>query len=201
MTAFFANRSCDPFTRREGQCVLGSYTNYAVYVKGPEDVVKALAFVKEHNVRLVVRNTGHDFMGKSGGSSSLSIWTHHLKNIEIIERYRSKHYNGPAMRIGAGVQVFEAYAVAHDYMYRVVGARCPTVGLAGGYTQGGGHSALGSKHGLGADQVLEIDFVDAQGRSGTATRSNRYSDLFWAMSGGGGGTYAILLSMVVRLIP
>ena len=46
------------------------------------------------------------------------------------------------MKMGAGVQGFEAYAAADKAGLAVVGGECPTVGLAGGYTQGGGHSAL-----------------------------------------------------------
>lgn len=53
--------------------------------------------------------------------------------------------------MGAGVQGFEAYEAAHAKELAVVGGECPTVGIAGGYTQGGGHSALASKFGLAAD--------------------------------------------------
>ena len=198
MAPFFANRSCDPYTPKNGNCILGTYIDYAVNVTTAEDVQKTLAFVQQHNIRLTIRNTGHDYNGKSGGASSLAIWTHHLKKIEVLANYTSKHYTGPAMNIGAGVQAFEAYNAAHTYHFRVVGGMCPSVGLAGGYTQGGGHSALSSQHGLGADQTLAIEFVSSGGKHGIATRDNEFSDLFWAMSGGGGGTYAVALSMIVR---
>lgn len=104
------------------------------------------------------------------------------------------------MKMGAGVQGFEAYAAAHKHKLVVLGGECPTVGLAGGYTQGGGHSALGSKYGLAADQVLEWEVVDGTGRHLTATREEN-SDLFWALSGGGGGTYGVVLSMTVKAHP
>ena len=58
--------------------------------------------------------------------------------------------------MGAGVQAFEAYYAADARGLRVLGGECPTVGIAGGYTQGGGHSALSSIYGLGADQALDI---------------------------------------------
>lgn len=200
MAPLFANRSCDPYTPRYENCSLGTYIDYAVDIATAEDVQHALAFVQKHNIRLNVRNTGHDYNGKSGGSSSLAIWTHNLKNIEVLTGYTSKHYTGPAMKIDAGVQAFEAYSAAHSHNFRVVGGMCPSVGLAGGYTQGGGHSALSSKHGLGADQTLSIEFVSARGKHGIATRDNEFSDLFWAMSGGGGGTYAVALSMIVSAL-
>jgi hypothetical protein len=60
MTPFFANLSCDPFTLPEDPCVLGTYVQYAVNVSRPVHIYKTLAFVKEHNIRFVVRNTGHE---------------------------------------------------------------------------------------------------------------------------------------------
>jgi len=42
--------------------------------------------------------------------------------------------------MGAGVQAFEAYAAADKVGLNVMGGQCPTVGISGGYTQGGGHS-------------------------------------------------------------
>ena len=190
MAPFFANRSCDPFDGESAQCIIGAYVSYAVNVSEPRDVSRAIQFAQEHNIRLVIRNTGHDYNGKSTGSGSLGIWTHHLKNISIVD-YNSTHYTGKAIRLGAGVQGFEAYDAANASGLVVVGGECPTVGLAGGYSQGGGHSALASKYGLGADQTLEFEVVDG---TGTFRRANRYenADLYWALSGGGGGTYGVV---------
>ena len=99
--------------------------------------------------------------------------------------------------MGAGVQGFEAYAAANKMGLAVVGGECSTVGLAGGYSQGGGHSALSSKYGLGADQTLEWEVVDGSGRFLTASPTQN-ADLYWALSGGGGGTYGVVLSMTSK---
>ena len=56
---FFANQSCDPFLPQDNPCGLGNYVNYAVNVSEPSDIVKGLASATEHNIRLVIRNTGH----------------------------------------------------------------------------------------------------------------------------------------------
>jgi FAD/FMN-containing dehydrogenase len=50
---------------------------------------------------------------------------------------------------------------------------------------GGGHGFLTSKVGLGADQVLSLELVTADGRFVTAD-PNTNTDLFWALRGGGG---------------
>ncbi|KAL3481553.1 hypothetical protein BJX99DRAFT_218486 [Aspergillus californicus] len=200
MAPFFANGSCDPFHPIAKPCTLDNYIVYAVNVSKPEHISKAIQFTTEHNIRLVVRNTGHDYNGKSTGAGALGVWTHNLKHIEIKD-WNDTHYSGKAIKIGAGVQGFEAYAAADAQGLEVVGGECPSVGIAGGYTQGGGHSALSSVHGLAADQVLQWEVIDGRGRFLTATRDNEYSGLYWALSGGGGGTYGVVWSMTSKAHP
>jgi hypothetical protein len=36
----------------------------------------AINFARSQQIRLVIKNTGHDFSGKSLGGGALSIWTH-----------------------------------------------------------------------------------------------------------------------------
>jgi hypothetical protein len=94
--------------------------------------------------------------------------------------------------------VGESYMAVSKYGYRVVGGECGTVGMAGGYSQGGGHSVLASENGLGADQVLEWEVVTMEGEHLIAT-PEKNSDLYWALSGGGGGTYGVVVSITVRI--
>lgn len=199
MAPFFANMSCDPFTSTAAQCVVGAYVQYAVNVSSIEDIQTALAFVRTHNIRLVVRNTGHDYFGKSTGAGALALWTHHLKDISFYD-HQSPSYTGKAMKIGAGVMNFEAQEAAHEQGVVIVGGDCQSVGLAGGYTQGGGHGPLASRLGLGADQVLEWEVITTSGHYLKATPTQN-KDLYWALSGGGGGTYGIVYSLTVRTYP
>ncbi|TKX25719.1 FAD-binding domain-containing protein 12 [Elsinoe australis] len=199
MAPYFANQSCDPFLPRSAQCVIGTYTQYAINVTSADDVAAGIKFATEHNIRLVVRNTGHDYNGKSTGAGALGLWLHHLKDISIFD-YQGPSYTGKAIKVGAGVQGFEAYAAVDAQGLQVVGGECPTVGIAGGYTQGGGHSALASKHGLAADQTLEWELVTGEGEHLIANRQQN-SDLYWALSGGGGGTYGVVLSMTSKAHP
>ncbi|KAL6158526.1 hypothetical protein ACJBU6_02637 [Exserohilum turcicum] len=138
------------------------------------------------------------YHGRSSGASSLALWVYNLKDTEIIHEYKSKHYNGPAARLGAGMGVGESYMAVHKYGYRIVGGECGTVGVAGGYSQGGGHSVLASQNGLGSDQVLEWEVVTTDGRHLIATPEQN-SDLYWALSGGGGGTYGVVIGITVRI--
>lgn len=60
MQEFWANNSCDPFTNQSSSCTLGNYVSYSVDVSGADDIVSTLNFAKNNNLRLVVRNTGHE---------------------------------------------------------------------------------------------------------------------------------------------
>lgn len=102
--------------------------------------------------------------------------------------------------MGAGVQGYEAMEAAQAQGLVAVGGECPTVGVAGGYTQGGGHSALSTSFGLGADQTLEWEVVTAAGKLVTASRTQN-ADLYWALSGGGGGTYGVVVSLTAKAHP
>ena len=94
----------------------------------------------------------------------------------------------------------EAIEAAYPHGLSIVTGQCPTVGIAGGYTQGGGHSLLSTHFGLAADQVLEYNVVTADGKILKAT-PEKNSDLYWALSGGGGGTYAVVTSITIRAYP
>ncbi|KAI3332375.1 isoamyl alcohol oxidase [Xylariaceae sp. AK1471] len=198
MAAAVAAEKCDPFTPRELPCEVGDSVTYAVNATDATDFAKTIAFTTANNIRLVIRNTGHDYLGKSTGRWALSVWTHNMKDVKYMSSYNSTWYTGPAMKLGAGIQVEEAYMASHAYNSLVVGGDCATVGVAGGYLQGGGHSALSSMFGMGADNVLEWEVVDGTGRLLVAS-PERNADMYWALSGGGGGTYGIVVSVTVKL--
>lgn len=220
MNQFFARGPdggrCDPFEPVDGgqKCSLGSNVVYSVNATCSSDFVRAMAFAHQNNIRLVIRNTGHDYLGKSTGFGALALWTHHMKDIDFFEfdntheaeQHTSVAYKGKAARLGAGVQVSDAFAAAKAQGLVLHGGNCESVGVVGGYTQGGGHSVLSSALGLGADQVLEWDVVippspasgHAEPRLVTATPFNEHADLYWALSGGGGGTFGAVVSVTVK---
>ncbi|TGO53083.1 hypothetical protein BCON_0130g00280 [Botryotinia convoluta] len=140
----------------------------AINVSSADDVIAGLKFATENKVRITIKNTGHDYIGRSNGEGSLALWTHNLKDISFLD-YTSTNYTGPAVKVGAGVQFFEAYEIAAENGLRVVGGFCPNVGMAGGYVQGGGHGPLGATYGLSADNALEFEVVTADGRHLIAT--------------------------------
>ena len=199
MAPFFANQSCDPFTSQTKPCTLGNYVRYAVAAESAADVAATINFAREHNIRFVIRNTGHDYLGRSTGAGALSVWTHSLKEI-TFKTWNDKSYQGNAVKLGAGVQGYDILAAGLTKGQVVVGGECPTVGISGGYTQGGGHSALSTSFGLSADNTLEFEVVTAAGELVVASRTEN-ADLYWALSGGGGGNYGVVVSMTVKSFP
>lgn len=199
------NQSCDPFTPRETECQLGNYPAYVVNASTADDAIAAVQFAQQHNIRLVIKSTGHDLLGRSSGSGSLSIWMHSFKTITIFENFiaryeQAEYYHGPAVRIGTGLVAYEVFEETKKKGLRVLGGTCPSVSIGGGYTSGGGHSLLSTKYGLSADNVLEWDVVTASGQRVTATPSQN-TDLYWALSGGGTGVFGVVISVVVKAFP
>ena len=199
MAPYFTNNSCNPFLAPNDPCTLGNYASYAVNASTADDFVKTIAFIRQHKIRLTIRNTGHDYMGKAAGAGSLSIWTHYMQDMQLVD-YNTSYYSGKALKMGAGVMVQDSFKFTHDMGLVNVGGDCPTVGVAGGYTQGGGHGPLGSKFGLSSDQTLEWEVVTGTGEI-LAASPQENEDLYWALSGGGGGTYGVVSSLTVKTYP
>lgn len=60
MTPSFSGDACDPSTPREQPCDIGGLAQYIVKVTCPEDAAAGLKFAHDNNVRLIVKNTGHE---------------------------------------------------------------------------------------------------------------------------------------------
>ncbi|KAI0379035.1 FAD-binding domain-containing protein [Hypomontagnella monticulosa] len=198
----FEGTSCVPHTVNPYalNCTIGAYPAMSVNVTTTSQIQLAINLARNLNLRLVIKNTGHDYSAKSTGAGSLSVWTHNMKDIKFYESYEEGSYKGPAFKMGAGVQVFEAYKAAHEHNVLIVGAEGKSVGLTGGYILGGGHSPLSSLYGMAADQVLSMEIVTADGRFVTASETSN-PELFWALRGGGGSTYGVVTSMVIKAFP
>jgi hypothetical protein len=146
------------------------------------------------------RNTGHDFGGRSTGAGALSVWTHNLKDFQFIPEYAIGEYDGSAVQYGAGTESWEVRNRSADLNITVIAPGVGTVGAAGGWFSGGGHTTITSTYGLGADQALSINVVTADGRLITADPFTN-EDLFFALSGGAGSTFGIITSVTMKTHP
>ncbi|KAG5662014.1 hypothetical protein KAF25_004253 [Fusarium avenaceum] len=196
----FSNWTCLPDA--DFPCSGSGYPAYVVNATKPEHIKIGIDFARKHNIRLIVKNTGHDYMGRSVAPGSLSLWTHHLKDITYHKRsfklYNSKTtISGDAITAGAGSQMYDVYTYLDKYGRVVVGGGGKSVGL-GGFVTGGGHSLLSPRYGLAVDQVLQMTMVTPSGKILTINEDN-HRDLFWAMRGGGGSTFGVLTSITLKV--
>ncbi|CAK4034810.1 FAD-binding domain-containing [Lecanosticta acicola] len=186
------------------KCSLGRMSAYYVAATTPEHVQSTINFCKQHNIFMSIKNTGDDYVGRSAAANSLALWTWNMKSLDYVEDWTAT--DCPAVQypnvgiMGAGIAANEAEAYFTSKGMQITAGAVQSVGLAGGYGQGGGHGALGPKYGLMVDNALEFDVVTADGRVRTINQCND-PDLFFAMRGGGGSTYAVLLNYKFKVFP
>ncbi|OCL05070.1 FAD/FMN-containing isoamyl alcohol oxidase-like protein MreA [Glonium stellatum] len=173
---------------------------YTVNATTVKHLQLAVNFARNNNLRVVIKNTGHDFIGRSAGGGALNIWTHHLKNSQYLPSARIGEYRGRAMRMGSAMEAWEVYRLMGKHNITLIAPISSTVGAYGGFMQGGGHSLLTSYYGFMADQVLSLEVVTADGRFVHAGPDEN-DDLFFAIRGGGGGNFGIVTSVVVKAYP
>ncbi|KAK7713249.1 hypothetical protein SLS64_004498 [Diaporthe eres] len=193
--AAYANRTCWQ----------GSVPTYYINASNVSDVQYALAWAKENGIPLSIKASGHDYMGRSGGRGSLMIWMAGFEGLEYDDAFVPEGCSatvGASLVItaGSGVNMGAAYDFADEHNVTVVGGYATTISWSGGYVQGGGHSVLSPVYGLAADRVLQFKVVTPDGVLRTANAC-QHPDLFWALRGGGGGTFGIVLEATHQVEP
>lgn len=197
------NDSCLPYAGYP--CSGEGYPVYVVNATTVEQVQAAINFARENNIRLNVKASGHDFLGRSVAPNSLSIWLHYMNGIQLHDSYKPDgdvcecETYGPTITFSAGDNHGAVYAAANTIGMAVPVAGAPTV-CYGGYVTGGGHSILGARYGLAADLVVDMTVVTPDGKIVTANACKN-QDLFWALRGGGGATFGVILNMTMLLHP
>ncbi|KAH7920246.1 FAD-binding domain-containing protein [Leucogyrophana mollusca] len=198
--------ACYMNTTLGAPCEQGNVPVIGVDARSVGDVQATVKFAVSHNLRVAIKNTGHDFTGRSAARNSFMLWTHHLNNITYNSTFApegappTETYD--AITVGSGVLWNDAYnTVAAEGRMLIGGISVGgSTGAAGGWLQGGGHSTFSPLHGLGVDNVIEIKLVTAAGEYLTAN-ARQHSDLFWALRGGGGGTWGVLISVAYQTHP
>src|SRR5215475_13291402 len=176
---------------------------YVIAAASAADVATAVRFANAHNVRLVVRGGGHSYFGASNAPDSLLLWTRKMGAIDIHETFAAVGSGSapvPAVSLGAGSIWLHAYqAVTRGAGRYVQGGGCTTVGVAG-LILGGGFGSFSKAYGLAAASLLEAEIVTADGVIRTVNAA-REPDLFWALKGGGGGTFGVVTRLTLATHP
>ncbi|KAF9035121.1 hypothetical protein BJ165DRAFT_1615500 [Panaeolus papilionaceus] len=185
------------------QCSIGNIPPHYIDVQGVSDVQAAISFSRNTSVPLVVKNSGHDYKGRSAGIGSLALWTHNLDQLTFVPAFVPEQCSAQpvtAITMGAGAMFINIYAFATQNNVTFVGGSDPSVGASGGWVMGAGHSALSPSLGLGVDRILEFKIVTPDGQLRTANACQN-TDLFWALRGGGGGTFGVVLESTHLVTP
>jgi FAD/FMN-containing dehydrogenase len=178
---------------------------YVVAAENLADVVAAVRFARAHNLRLVLKGRGHSFFGGSNAPDSLLLWTRRMDDVTVHDAFTpagSRAAPVPAVSCGAGAMWLHAYqAVSVGAGRYVQGGGCTTVGVAG-LVQGGGFGSFSKAFGSAAASLIEAQLVTADGKV-RVVNQNQESDLFWALKGGGGGTFGVVtrLTMATHELP
>lgn len=159
-----------------------------VYCQNKDDIINAIKWTKEYKIPFRIRSGTHHYEGYSTGDNLLVIDVSHMNKIELSEK---------TVKIEGGVRNRELYEAVCGAGYPFPGGGCPTVGAVG-YTLGGGWGYSSRLLGLGCDQLIEAEMINANGELVVANKNNN-EDLFWALRGSGGGNFGVITSLTYRL--
>lgn len=154
------------------------------------DVVDAVTTLRSARLPFRVRGGGHSYAGYSSHTGPVI-------DMRLMSAIQLDLGNATAT-VGAGAVWGDVYAALAGTRFVAIGGLCPTVGVSG-FLQGGGYSSQYSRmFGLGVDAVLRLEVVTANGTVVNAT-AGEHADLFFALRGGGGGTWGVVTEVVIRL--
>nr|GEU65075.1 berberine bridge enzyme-like 8 [Tanacetum cinerariifolium] len=157
-------------------------------------VQASILCAKQHKLLMKTRSGGHDYEGLSYVAKEpffiLDMFNFRSINISIEDE---------TAWVQAGATLGELYyriaekSVTHAFPAGV----CPTVGV-GGHISGGGYGNMMRKYGLTVDNVIDAEIVDVNGK--LLNRASMGEDLFWAITGGGGVSFGVVISYKVNLV-
>lgn len=173
---------------------------YAVKAGNAADVAAAVDFARRNRLRLVVKGAGHSYQGTSNCADSLLVWTRAMKDVTLQDAFVPEGCStGPvaAVSAGAGATWMDLYHAVTGVSGRYVqGGGCTDVGVAG-LVQSGGFGSFSKGFGTAAAGLLQAEVVTADGVVRTVN-AGREPDLFWAIKGGGGGSFGVVTRVTLR---
>ncbi|WP_328924960.1 FAD-binding oxidoreductase [Streptomyces sp. NBC_00190] len=153
------------------------------------DVVTAVRFARDLDLKIAVRGGGHSVAGMSLNDGGLVVDLRRMHEVTV-------HPAAMAAHIGGGATMSHLDRACEPYALATTGGRASTTGV-GGFVLGGGTGWLDRKFGLAVDNLLGVELVTAEGELLQVTAED-HPDLFWGLHGGG-GNFGIATSLTLRL--
>ncbi|KAJ7118501.1 FAD-binding domain-containing protein [Mycena crocata] len=187
--------------RNATTCGQGNVPLYSVEAETVADIQAPVKFASTHNLRVSIKASGHDLLGRSTGPNTLQIHTSKFKSITSTDAFFVNGQNeGFASTLGSGVHAKDMFQQTKTNGRIAVSGGVATLCVAGGYVQGAGHSSLSPTFGLAADNALEFEIVVASGELLKVNNAS-HPDLFYALRGGGAGSWGVIVSATFRTFP
>ncbi|KAJ0524211.1 putative tetrahydroberberine oxidase [Helianthus annuus] len=156
----------------------------------------AVICAKKLGIQLRVRSGGHDYEGMS----YTSVMDPPYVVIDLAKlRGINVDVEDGSVWVEAGATIGELYyrVAEKSKTHGVPAGLCTSLGV-GGHITGGAYGSMMRKYGLGADNALDAKIIDANGR--ILDRKAMGEDVFWAIRGGGGGSFGVILSWKLKLV-
>ena len=172
-----------------------SYENpsFVALPRNTEDIKRCLRVATETGTPVAVKSGGHCFAGYSNTDSNGFVIS--------LKKMNQVHLKGNIVTVQSGACWGDVYSVLDDTGFVAVGGCVPAVGI-GGYILGGGYSMLSRVYGgLACDKALSFTMVTADGSKVLTVSAEENEDLFWALKGGGGGNFGVLVDVSLEVCP
>ncbi|KAL2252080.1 UNVERIFIED_CONTAM: Berberine bridge enzyme-like 22 [Sesamum indicum] len=187
----------DAFSAQQNPRWLNSSSLKPRYIITPysaDEIRVAIICSRKQNLQIRVKSGGHDYEGLSYLCKTPFVMIDLINLCSI-----SVNLEEETAWVQSGATLGELYySIAEkSRVHGFPAGICPSVGV-GGHFSGGGFGTLLRKHGLAADNIIDAYFMDANGD--ILNRESMGEDLFWAIRGGGGGSFGIIIAWKIKLV-
>jgi hypothetical protein len=155
-----------------------------------QDVQTCLAFIRAEGVPFRLRSGGHNFAGYSAGPGLVI-------DLTLLDSITLDPIAGQ-VTVGGGCPQGKLGALLAASNWHLPLGDWPSVAV-GGFMQGGGYGLTSRSLGLNVDHVLDLQVMLADGRTVTASATEN-SDLWWAVRGGTGNMFGVVLAIRYQLL-
>jgi len=177
--------------RQESNPAFQAYPQAIAYCVSQADVQLCLVVARALGLWVALRSGGHSTAGYSV-NDGLVIDTSELRGVVLDAPNALVH-------VAAGTD-FDSFNAAMDGTgWHVPTGACGSVCVAG-FVQGGGYGYTSRAFGIQSDCVESFRIVLADGLVYTASAAEN-PDLFWALRGGTGGNFGVVLQVTYRMVP